>query len=45
MWLSETGYRTHLLSAVCHELGITLAQQPVSGKNRDSDLNTTPQSV
>ena len=31
----ETGYRTHLLSAVCHELGITLAQQPVSGKTND----------
>ena len=28
----ETGYRTHLLSAVSHELGITLAQCAVSGK-------------
>ena len=36
----ETGYRTHLLSAVCHELGITLAQQPVSGKTNEIPIST-----
>ena len=31
----QTGYRTHLLSAVCHELGVTLAQCAVSGKTNE----------
>ena len=36
----ETGYRTHLLSAVSHELGITLTQQPVSGKTNEIPIST-----
>ena len=36
----ETGYRTYLLSAVCHELGITLAQQPISGKTNEIPIST-----
>lgn len=36
----ETGYRTHLLSAVCHELGITLAQCAVSGKTNEIPIST-----
>ena len=36
----ETGYRTHLLSAVSHELGITLAQCPVSGKTNEIPIST-----
>ena len=36
----ETGYRTHLLSAVCHELGITLTQSAVSGKTNEIPIST-----
>jgi len=36
----ETGYRTHLLSAVCHELGITLAQCAVSHKTNEIPIAT-----
>jgi predicted transposase YbfD/YdcC len=36
----ETGYRTHLLSAVSHELGITLAQCAVSGKTNEIPIST-----
>ena len=36
----ETGYRTHLLSAVSHELGITLTQQPVSRKTNEIPIST-----
>ena len=36
----ETGYRTHLLSAVSHELGITLAQCAVSGKTNEIPVST-----
>ena len=36
----ETGYRTHLLSAVCHELGITLAQRPVNAKTNEIPIAT-----
>ena len=36
----ETGYRTHLLSAVCHELGITLAQLPVNAKTNEIPIAT-----
>lgn len=36
----ETGYRTHLLSAVSHELGITLAQSAVSGKTNEIPIST-----
>ena len=35
----ETGYRTHLLSAVSHELGITLAQCAVSGKTNEIPIS------
>ena len=37
---TETGYRTHLLSAVCHELGITLAQCDVSRKTNEIPIST-----
>ena len=37
---SETGYRTHLLSAVSHELGITLTQYAVSGKTNEIPIST-----
>jgi predicted transposase YbfD/YdcC len=36
----ETGYRTHLLAAVCHEVGIPLAQCPVSGKTNEIPIAT-----
>ena len=36
----ETGYRTHLLSAVSHELGITLAQCAVSRKTNEIPIST-----
>ena len=36
----ETGYRTHLLSAVSHELGITLAECAVSGKTNEIPIST-----
>ena len=36
----ETGYRTHLLSPVCHELGITLAQCAVNGKTNEIPIST-----
>ena len=36
----ETGYRTHLLSAVCHELGVTLAQCAVSRKTNEIPIST-----
>ena len=36
----ETGYRTHLLSAVSHELGITLTQCAVSGKTNEIPIST-----
>ena len=36
----ETGFRTHLLSAVSHELGITLAQTAVSGKTNEIPVST-----
>ena len=36
----ETGYRTHLLSAVSHELGITLTQCAVSEKTNEIPLST-----
>ena len=36
----ETGYRTHLLSAVSHELGITLTQRAVSGKTNEIPIST-----
>ena len=36
----ETGYRTHLLSAVSHELGITLAQCNVSRKTNEIPIST-----
>lgn len=36
----ETGYRTHLLSAVSHELGITLAQVAVSRKTNEIPIST-----
>ena len=36
----ETGYRTHLLSAVCHELGVTLAQCAVNGKTNEIRIST-----
>lgn len=36
----ETGFRTHLLSAVSHELGITLAQATVSGKTNEIPIST-----
>lgn len=36
----ETGYRTHLLSAVSHELGITLAQCAVSQKTNEIPIST-----
>ena len=36
----ETGYRTHLLSAVSHELGITLAQCAVGGKTNEIPIST-----
>ena len=36
----ETGYRTHLLAAVSHELGITLAQCAVSGKTNEIPIST-----
>ena len=36
----ETGFRTHLLSAVSHELGVTLAQTVVSGKTNEIPIST-----
>ena len=36
----ETRYRTHLLSAVCHELGVTLAQCAVSQKTNEIPIST-----
>ena len=36
----QTGYRTHLLSAVSHELGITLTQYAVSGKTNEIPVST-----
>ncbi len=36
----ETQYRTHLLAAVCHELGITLAQAAVCGKTNEIPIST-----
>jgi predicted transposase YbfD/YdcC len=36
----ETGFRTHLLSAVSHELGITLAQCAVDGKTNEIPIST-----
>ena len=36
----ETGFRTHLLSAVSHELGITLAEATVSGKTNEIPIST-----
>ena len=36
----ETGYRTHLLAAVCHEVGIPLAQCSVSGKTNEIPIAT-----
>ena len=36
----ETGYRTHLLAAVSHELGITLTQAAVSGKTNEIPIST-----
>lgn len=36
----ETGYRKHLLSAVCHELGVTLAQCAVSRKTNEIPIST-----
>ncbi len=36
----ETRYRTHLLSAVSHELGITLTQRAVSGKTNEIPIST-----
>ena len=36
----ETGYRTHLLAAVSHELGITLAQCAVDGKTNEIPIST-----
>lgn len=36
----ETGYRTHLLAAVSHELGITLTQRAVSGKTNEIPIST-----
>ncbi len=36
----KTGYRTHLLSAVSHELGITLAQCAVSRKTNEIPIST-----
>ena len=35
-----TGYRTHLLAAVSHELGIPLAQCAVSGKTNEIPIST-----
>ena len=35
----ETGYRTHLLSAVSHELGITLTQCAVDGKTNEIPIS------
>ena len=36
----ETGFRTHLLSAVSHELGVVLAQSAVSGKTNEIPIST-----
>ena len=36
----ETGFRTHLLSAVSHELGIVLAQCAVDGKTNEIPVST-----
>ena len=36
----ETGYRTHLLSAVCQEVGIPLARCTVSGKTNEIPMAT-----
>ena len=36
----ETGYRTHLLAAVSHELGIPLAQCAVNGKTNEIPIST-----
>ena len=36
----ETGFRTHLLSAVSHELGVVLAQAAVSGKTNEIPIST-----
>ncbi len=35
----DTGRRTHLLSAVCHELGVTLAQCAVSHKTNEIPIS------
>ena len=36
----ETGFRTHLLSAVFHELGVVIAQSAVSGKTNEIPIST-----
>ena len=36
----ETGFRTHLLSAVSHELGVVLTQSAVSGKTNEIPVST-----
>ena len=36
----ETGFRTHLLSAVSHELGVVLAQCAVDEKTNEIPIST-----
>ena len=36
----ETGFRTHLLSAVSHEVGVVLAETAVSGKTNEIPIST-----
>ena len=36
----ETGYRTYLLSAVSHEIGITLAQAAIRAKTNEIPIST-----
>ena len=36
----ETGFRTHLLSAVSHEIGVVLAECAVDGKTNEIPIST-----